>query len=57
MLVWAGAGDSNCRSGTSAPVKDGFGEMGVYVPSFRARYLARHSQPHECLVWKEDFVV
>ncbi len=43
-LARAGRGDANRGSETSAPVEDGFGEMGVYVPSFRARYLARHSQ-------------
>ena len=43
-LSRAGRGDANRGSETSAPVKDGFGEMGVYVPSFRARYSARHSQ-------------
>ena len=52
--VRAGAGDSNRGNRTSAPVKDGVAEMGVYVPSFRARYLARHSQPHECVVLKKD---
>ena len=43
-LSRAGHGDVNRGSETSAPVKDGIGEMGVYVPSFRARYSARHSQ-------------
>jgi hypothetical protein len=43
-LSRAGRGDANRGSETSAPVKDGIGEMGVYVPSFRARYSARHSQ-------------
>ena len=44
LMIWAGAGDSNGWKETSAPVKDGVGEVGVYVPSFRARYSARHSQ-------------
>ena len=44
VLSRAGRGDANRGSETSAPVKDGIGEMGVYVPSFRARYSARHSQ-------------
>jgi hypothetical protein len=43
-LVRAGAGDSNRGIRTSAPVKDGVGEAGVYVGSFRATYLARCSQ-------------
>ena len=29
---------------TSAPIKDGVDEVEVYVGSFRAAYLARHSQ-------------
>ena len=49
VLSRAGRGDANRGSETSAPVKDGFGEMGVCVPSFRARYLARHSQTRECV--------
>jgi hypothetical protein len=49
-LSRAGRGDANRGSETSAPVKDGIGEMGVYVPSFRARYSARHSQQRECVV-------
>ena len=53
----AGAGDSNRGTETSAPVEDGVGEMGVYVPSFRARYSARHSQQRERLVLKEDSLV
>ena len=53
----AGAGDSNSVDETSAPVKDGVGEMGVYVPSFRARYSARHSQQRECVVSKQDSLV
>jgi hypothetical protein len=52
--VRAGAGDGNRGNGTSAPVKDGVAEVGVYVPSFRARYLACHSQPHECVVLKKE---
>jgi hypothetical protein len=34
----------NCGNETSAPVKDGVGEMGVYAGSFRATCLACHSQ-------------
>ncbi len=49
VLSRAGRGDANRGSETSAPVKDGFGEMGVYVPSFRARYSARHSQQRKCV--------
>ena len=44
-----GHGDVNHGEETSAPVKDGVGEMGVYVGSFRATYLARHSQQRECM--------
>jgi hypothetical protein len=55
--VRVGAGDSNDIDETSAPVEDGFGETGVYVPSFRARYLARLSQQRECVVLKQDSLV
>lgn len=44
-----GRGDANHGEETSAPVKDGVAEMGVYVGSFRATYLARHSQQRECM--------
>jgi len=45
--------NTNRGSETSAPVEDGFGEMGgVYVPSFRARYSARHSQQRECVAFE-----
>ena len=50
----AGRGDANRGKGASAPVKDGVGEAGVYEPSFRARFLARRSQTHECVVLKKD---
>jgi hypothetical protein len=42
--IRVGAGDSNHRARTSAPVKDGVGEVGVYVRSFWATHSARHSQ-------------
>jgi len=48
----AGRGDANRGSETSAPVEDGFGEMGVYVPSFRAGYSARHSQQRKCVAFE-----
>ena len=48
-LSRAGRGDANRGSETSAPVKDGVAEVGVYVPSFRARYSACHSQTRECV--------
>ena len=44
VLTRVGRGDANDGNETSAPVKDGVGEVGVYVGSFRATYLARHSQ-------------
>lgn len=43
-LARAVAGDGGRGSKTSAPVKDGVGEVGVYVGSFRATHLACHSQ-------------
>ena len=49
LITRAGRGDANCGVETSAPVEDGFGEIGVYVGSFWATYLARYSQPHECV--------
>ncbi len=52
VLSRAGRGDANRGSETSAPVEDGFGEMGVYVPSFRARYSARHSQQRKCVAFE-----
>jgi hypothetical protein len=39
---------------TSAPVKDGVGEAGVYVGSFRATYSACRFQQRECVEKKED---
>ena len=54
LIARAGRGDANCGIETSAPVKDGVGEVGVYVGSFRATYLARYSQQHECVVLKEE---
>ena len=44
VLTRVGRGDANHGNETSAPVKDGVGEVGVYVGSFRATYLARYSQ-------------
>ena len=44
VLTRVGRGDANHGDETSAPVKDGVGEVGVYVGSFRATYLARYSQ-------------
>ena len=52
----AGRGDANRGSETSAPVEDGFGEMGVYVPSFRARYSARHSQQRKCVALERGII-
>jgi len=46
-MTRVGRGDANHGIETSAPVEDGVGEMGVYVGSFRATYLARHSQQRE----------
>ena len=48
----AGCGDANRGNETSAPVKDGVGEVGVYVGSFRATYSARYSQPHKCMAFE-----
>ena len=53
-LTRVGRGDTNHGDETSAPVKDGVSEVGVYVGSFRATYLACHSQPRECVVLKEE---
>ena len=47
FITRVGHGDVNHGIETSAPVEDGVGEMGVYVGSFRATYLARHSQQRE----------
>ena len=47
FITRVGRGDANHGIETSAPVEDGVGEMGVYVGSFRATYLARHSQQRE----------
>jgi hypothetical protein len=43
-LTRVGRGDANDGDETSAPVEDGVGEVGVYVGSFWATYLACHSQ-------------
>ena len=48
----AGRGDANRGNETSAPVKDGVGEVGVYVGSFRATYSARYSQSHKCMAFE-----
>jgi hypothetical protein len=50
-----GHGDVNHGDETSAPVKDGVSEVGVYVGSFRATYLACHSQPRECVAFERGF--
>ena len=44
IMTRGGRGDANAGDETSAPVKDGVGEVGVYVGSFRATNLACHSQ-------------
>jgi hypothetical protein len=43
-ITRTGRGDANCGDETSAPIKDGVGETGVYVGSFRATYSACRSQ-------------
>jgi hypothetical protein len=44
-----GAGDSDTRAATRAPVEDRIAEAGVYVPSLRARHSARRPQSPERL--------
>ena len=54
-MTRVGRGDANHGDETSAPVEDGVGEVGVYVGSFRATYLACYSQQHECVAFERGF--
>ena len=54
VVAMRGAGNSNAWSATRALVEDEVAETGVYVPSLRARYLARRPQSPERLERKGD---
>lgn len=53
----AGRGDTNRWGETSAPIKDGVGEMGVYAGSFRATRLARHSQQRKRMMLNKEYKI
>ena len=52
----AGRSDGDRGSEMRASIKDGVGEVGVYVSSFRVRHLVHHSQEHEWVTLERGII-